>query len=100
MSNQPLSNQTMSNQANSFTDGDHGYSGGPASHGQPAPAPATSDTARKALLDVRHEVGKAVVGQDATVTGMLIALLCGGTYCLRVFRALPRPCWCVLCPPP
>jgi MoxR-like ATPase len=78
MSNQPLSNQTMSNQANSFTDGDHGYSGGPASHGQPAPAPATSDTARKALLDVRHEVGKAVVGQDATVTGMLIALLCGG----------------------
>lgn len=33
------------------------------------------DSARQALLDVRHEVAKAVVGQDATVTGMLIALL-------------------------
>ncbi len=34
--------------------------------------------ARKALLDVRHEVAKAVVGQDATVTGLLIALLSQG----------------------
>lgn len=49
----------------------------------PAPAkhpvaPAPGDPARRALLDVRHEVGKAVVGQDSTVTGMLIALLCSG----------------------
>ncbi|MGM9472089.1 AAA family ATPase [Pseudarthrobacter sp. YS3] len=36
------------------------------------------DPARQALLDVRHEVAKAVVGQDATVTGMLIALLSDG----------------------
>jgi MoxR-like ATPase len=36
------------------------------------------DSARQALLDVRHEVSKAVVGQDATVTGMLIALLSQG----------------------
>jgi MoxR-like ATPase len=36
------------------------------------------DSARQALLDVRHEVAKAVVGQDATVTGMLIALLSQG----------------------
>src|SRR5215218_9040883 len=39
---------------------------------------AGHDAARQALLDVRHEVAKAVVGQDATVTGMLIALLSHG----------------------
>jgi MoxR-like ATPase len=36
------------------------------------------DPARQALLDVRNEVAKAVVGQDSTVTGMLIALLAQG----------------------
>ena len=36
------------------------------------------DSARQALLDVRHEVAKAVVGQDATVTGLPIALLSQG----------------------
>ncbi|MEV7472707.1 AAA family ATPase [Pseudarthrobacter oxydans] len=36
------------------------------------------DSARQALLDVRHEVAKAVVGQDATVSGLLIALLSQG----------------------
>ena len=34
--------------------------------------------AREALLAVRAEVGKAVVGQDAAVTGLVIALLCRG----------------------
>jgi MoxR-like ATPase len=33
---------------------------------------------RAALLSVRDEVAKAVVGQDAVVTGLLIALLCRG----------------------
>jgi MoxR-like ATPase len=36
------------------------------------------DGARQALLAVRREVAKAVVGQDATVTGLLIALLSQG----------------------
>ncbi|MCY0903542.1 AAA family ATPase [Arthrobacter sp. H14-L1] len=36
------------------------------------------DPVRQALLDVRTEVAKAVVGQDATVTGLLIALLVRG----------------------
>lgn len=36
------------------------------------------DGARQALLAVRQEVAKAVVGQDATVTGLLIALLSQG----------------------
>ncbi|TDK23580.1 MoxR family ATPase [Arthrobacter crusticola] len=36
------------------------------------------DSPRRALLDVRAEVGKAVVGQDAAVTGLLIALLANG----------------------
>jgi MoxR-like ATPase len=34
--------------------------------------------ARDALAEVRHEVGKAVVGQEAAVTGLVIALLCRG----------------------
>ena len=41
--------------------------------------PATSDGGpRGALLALRDEVGKAVVGQDAAVTGLVIALLCRG----------------------
>jgi MoxR-like ATPase len=40
--------------------------------------PATSDTARAALVALRAEVGKAVIGQDAAVTGLVIALLCRG----------------------
>jgi MoxR-like ATPase len=36
------------------------------------------DGPRQALLAVRREVAKAVVGQDATVTGLLIALLSQG----------------------
>jgi MoxR-like ATPase len=36
------------------------------------------DAAREALTLVRAEVGKAVVGQDAAVTGLVIALLCRG----------------------
>jgi MoxR-like ATPase len=46
--------------------------------GQRVLDPMAHDSARQALLDVRHEVSKAVVGQDATVTGMLIALLSHG----------------------
>ena len=39
---------------------------------------ATTTELRDALSRVRHEVGKAVVGQDGAVTGLLIALLAGG----------------------
>ena len=35
-------------------------------------------TARERLAAVRAEVAKAVVGQDAAVSGLLVALLCGG----------------------
>ena len=54
---------------------------------EPVPAPAAvsgrpsdagSDAAREALRALRLEVGKAVVGQDAAVTGLVIALLCRG----------------------
>ncbi|MCZ3389959.1 MAG: MoxR family ATPase [Actinomycetia bacterium] len=43
-------------------------------------SPSSSDFSdpRSALLAVRHEVSKAVVGQDAVVTGLMIALLCRG----------------------
>jgi MoxR-like ATPase len=39
---------------------------------------ASPDTARQALIGLREEIGKAVVGQDAAVTGLIIALLCRG----------------------
>jgi MoxR-like ATPase len=39
---------------------------------------ATADSARDSLVSLRSEVAKAVVGQDATVTGLVIALLCRG----------------------
>jgi MoxR-like ATPase len=45
------------------------------------PAPrrrATTRDPREALLELRTEVAKAVIGQDATVTGLVIALLCRG----------------------
>ena len=40
--------------------------------------PGEADRARDALSRVRAEVAKAVVGQDAAVTGLVIALLCRG----------------------
>ena len=42
-----------------------------------APDPA-GDAARAALLALRAEIGKAVVGQDAVVSGLVVALLCRG----------------------
>jgi MoxR-like ATPase len=38
----------------------------------------SADAAREALVALRAEVGKAVVGQDAVVTGLVVALLCRG----------------------
>ncbi|MFB2599254.1 AAA family ATPase [Herbiconiux sp. P17] len=43
-----------------------------------APATPTADELRQALARVRTEVGKAVVGQDGAVTGLIIALLARG----------------------
>ena len=42
------------------------------------PALPNDAAVRDAMNRVRHEVGKAVVGQDGAVTGLLIALLAGG----------------------
>ena len=44
---------------------------------EPRPG-STAHDPRAALDALRHEVGKAVVGQDAAVTGLVIALLCRG----------------------
>ncbi len=52
----------------------HGDSGSAA--GQSAAVDA--EQARQALARVRGEVGKAVVGQDSAVSGLVIALLCRG----------------------
>jgi MoxR-like ATPase len=46
--------------------------------GLSAKAQQGSDRAREALLAVRREVGKAVVGQDAAVSGVIICLLVRG----------------------
>jgi len=40
--------------------------------------PAGAQEARQALMALRGEVAKAVIGQDAAVTGLVIALLCRG----------------------
>jgi MoxR-like ATPase len=48
---------------------------------QPVSASARTlptETARHALLALRTEIAKAVVGQDAVVSGLVIALLCRG----------------------
>ena len=42
------------------------------------PSDPQADSAREALLALRAEVAKAVVGQDAVVSGLVIALLCRG----------------------
>jgi len=49
--------------------------GGPSTASAPS---ADAQRARSALLAVRAEVAKAVVGQDAAVAGLLVALLCRG----------------------
>jgi MoxR-like ATPase len=57
---------------------------GPASAPSPSPAPvpvtapAGGGDPRAALEAVRLEVGKAVVGQDSVITGLVICLLCRG----------------------
>ena len=41
-------------------------------------AAGADQAARERLVAVRREVAKVVVGQDAAVSGLLVALLCGG----------------------
>jgi MoxR-like ATPase len=45
---------------------------------KPTEGSADGQAARAALVRLRAEVAKAVVGQDAAVTGLVIALLCRG----------------------
>jgi MoxR-like ATPase len=44
----------------------------------PGPPAEEAEAARAALIRLRTEVGKAVVGQSSTISGLVIALLCGG----------------------
>ncbi len=46
--------------------------------GPATPSPTGADAARDALNAVRREIAKAVVGQDAAVSGLLVALVTGG----------------------
>lgn len=60
-----------------------GPPGPPGSTGQPAPPPAgaappAGRDPRAAVLAVRAEVGKAVVGQEGTLSGLVAALLVNG----------------------
>lgn len=68
-----------------------------ADHG-PIPAPTDSgpsvQRARQALWDVRAEVAKAVVGQDAAVAGLLIALLTRGHVLLEGVPGTAKTCSC------
>src|SRR5699024_850240 len=56
-----------------------GHGGHPGRHHGPGPTePAEVQQVRERLNQLRSEVGKAVVGQEAAVTGLVIALLAGG----------------------
>lgn len=44
----------------------------------PTTTTADADSARNALLALRSEIAKAVVGQDAVISGLVVALLCRG----------------------
>jgi MoxR-like ATPase len=50
----------------------------PSTRSRAAARPPDLEGARAALLALRQEVGKAVIGQDPVVTGLVIALLCRG----------------------
>ncbi|MEE6282732.1 AAA family ATPase [Georgenia sunbinii] len=50
----------------------------PAPSAPAAPAPAAAATPRGRLTALRAEIAKSVVGQEAAVTGLVIALLCRG----------------------
>ncbi|MBZ9596159.1 MULTISPECIES: AAA family ATPase [Streptomyces] len=50
----------------------------PATESTAASTAATADSARASLEALRTEIGKAVVGQDSAVTGLVVALLCRG----------------------
>jgi len=50
----------------------------PPAHPASAPPAAPSEELRAGFAALRAEVGKAVVGQDPAVTGLVIALLCRG----------------------
>ena len=52
--------------------------GSPVLTGPDFGADADAAAARAALIALRDEVGKAVIGQDAAVSGLVVALLCGG----------------------
>ena len=43
-----------------------------------AASEVTPERARQALIELRMEIGKAVVGQDTAVTALVLALLCRG----------------------
>lgn len=45
---------------------------------QPNPETPGTDSAREALQALRAEIAKVVVGQDAVVSGLVVALLCRG----------------------
>ena len=47
-------------------------------HEQPAGEQPAGEQLRRSFANLRTEVGKSVVGQDAAVTGLTIALLAGG----------------------
>jgi MoxR-like ATPase len=61
------------------TEGDEpGHHAGYTDTGATGTGDTAADAARESLRQVRAEVAKAVVGQDAAVTGLVIALLCRG----------------------
>jgi MoxR-like ATPase len=62
---------------------------------QPAPAHApAAESARQALLALRAEIAKAVVGQEAVVSGLVVALLCRGHVLLEGVPGVAKTLLC------
>ncbi len=75
--------------------------GGPVSYAAPTgegwsgrSLSSSEKNTQEALLALKAEIGKAVVGQDAAVTGLIVGLVAGGMPCSRACRAWPRRSSC------
>ena len=65
--------------------------------GPPGGPESGEESARAALARLRAEIGKVIVGQDATVTGLVLALLCRGHVLLEGVPGVAKTLKCGEC---
>ena len=85
--------------ASGSSDGANAPHAAGAAHGtkdaQEEPAHGNGADPRSRLVALRAEVGKAIVGQDAAITGLSSPSWPGATSCWRGCLESPRRSWCV-----